>query len=103
TTLPGQRRRTLGNGNPSRGCTTDLAQLAGRGASGTGRGERRMVNLELSWQEAAVAAACLAAAAVCGRLTHRRRLVAAAAFTGETALVLSLFALWQLAGRFAVA
>jgi PAP2 superfamily len=62
-----------------------------------------MVNLELSWPDAAVAAACVAGAAACGRLTHRRRLVAAAAFAGETALVLGLFALWQLAGSFAVA
>ncbi len=62
-----------------------------------------MVNLELSWPDAAVAAACLAGAAACGRLTHRPRLVAAAAFAGETALVLGLFALWQLAGSFATA
>jgi PAP2 superfamily len=61
-----------------------------------------MVNLELSWPEAAGAAAALAGAAACGRLTGRPRLVAAAAFAGETGLVLGLFALWQLAGSFAV-
>ncbi len=62
-----------------------------------------MVNLELSWQGATVVAACLAGAAVGAQLTRRPRLVAAATFARETALVLALFALWQLAGRVAVA
>jgi hypothetical protein len=61
-----------------------------------------VVNLELSWPEAAAAAGGLAAAAGCGRLSGRPKLVAAAAFAGETGLILGLFALWQLAGRFAV-
>jgi hypothetical protein len=61
-----------------------------------------MVNLELSWPGAAVVAACLAGAAAGGQLTRRPRLVAAAAFAREAALVLGLFALWQLAGSFAV-
>lgn len=60
-----------------------------------------MVNLELSWQDAAAVAACLAGAAAGARFTRRPRLVAAAAFAGETALVLGLFALWQLAGSLA--
>jgi PAP2 superfamily len=60
-----------------------------------------VVNLELSWSGAAVVAACLAGAAVGGQLTRRPRLVAAAAFAREAALVLGLFALWQLAGSFA--
>jgi PAP2 superfamily len=62
-----------------------------------------MVDLELSWPDAAIAAACLAGAAAGARLSGRPRLVRAAAFAGETALVLGLFALWQLAGSFAVA
>jgi PAP2 superfamily len=60
-----------------------------------------MVNLELSWQAAAAAAACLAGGAAAARLSRRPRLVAAAAFARETALVLGLFALWQLAGSLA--
>jgi hypothetical protein len=62
-----------------------------------------MVDLELSWTDAAVAAACLAGAAAGARFSGRPRLVTAAAFAGETALVLGLFALWQRAGSFAVA
>src|ERR1700734_4307908 len=62
-----------------------------------------MVDLELSWPDAAITAACLAGAAAGARLSGRPRLVTAAAFAGETALVLGLFALWQLAGSFAVA
>jgi PAP2 superfamily len=61
-----------------------------------------MVDLELSWPDAAVVAAGLAGAAAGARLSGRPRLVTAAAFAGETALVLGLFALWQLAGSFAV-
>jgi PAP2 superfamily len=61
-----------------------------------------VVDLELSWPEAAAAAAGLAAAAGFGRLSGRPKLVAAAAFAGETGLILGLFALWQLAGSFAV-
>ena len=62
-----------------------------------------MVNLELSWQDATVAAACLAGAAAGASLTRRPRLIAAAAFAREAAVVLGLFALWQLAGRLATA
>jgi hypothetical protein len=60
-----------------------------------------MVTLELSWQDATVAAACLAGAAAGVQLTRRPRLVAAAAFARETAVVLALFALWQLVGSLA--
>jgi hypothetical protein len=56
-----------------------------------------VLRLELTWQEAAVGAACLAIAAV---LARRSR---AAAFIRESALVLGLFALWQFAGAFTVA
>jgi hypothetical protein len=62
-----------------------------------------MVTLELSWPEATAAAACLAGAAAGAKLTRRPRLVAAAAFARESAVVLALFALWQLAGSFATA
>jgi PAP2 superfamily protein len=62
-----------------------------------------MVDLELSWTDAALVAACLAGAAAGARLSGRPRLVTAAAFAGESALVLGLFALWQRAGSFAVA
>jgi hypothetical protein len=49
-------------------------------------------NLELSWQQAAVAL----------RLARRSRLTAIAVLTQESALVLGLFALWQFAGSFSV-
>ncbi|HYA52516.1 MAG TPA: hypothetical protein VEG33_15265, partial [Streptosporangiaceae bacterium] len=61
-----------------------------------------MVNLALSWQQAGISAACLgAAAAVAGR-SGRPRLATAAGFARETAVVLALFGLWQLAGTFAL-
>jgi hypothetical protein len=62
-----------------------------------------MVTVELSWPGAAVAAASLAGAAAGAKLTRRPRLVAASAFARESAVVLALFALWQLAGSFATA
>lgn len=61
-----------------------------------------MVNLELSWQAAAVTAACLGGAAVGCRRASRPRLRAAAGFVQEAAVLLALFALWQLAGSYAV-
>ena len=61
-----------------------------------------MLNLELSWPEAAVTAGSLAAAALPLRITHRPRLAVAAVISQECAVVLGLFALWQLAGSFAV-
>src|SRR6266704_1105864 len=61
-----------------------------------------MWNLELSWQQATIAAGFLAAATVGLRLARRPRLIATATFTQETALVLALFALWQFAGSFGV-
>jgi hypothetical protein len=65
-----------------------------------------MWNLELSWQQAAIAAGVLAVATVGLRLARRYgwwpRLTAAATFIQETALVLALFALWQFAGSFGV-
>jgi PAP2 superfamily protein len=61
-----------------------------------------MVNLELSWQAAAVTAACLGGAAVGCRRASRPRLRSAAGFLREAAVLLALFALWQLAGSYAV-
>jgi hypothetical protein len=62
-----------------------------------------MVNLELSWPQACVGAACLAGAAAGARLSRRPRLVAASSFASEAAVVLALFALWQFAGSLATA
>ena len=61
-----------------------------------------MRNVELSWQQAAILAGCVAVVTVLLRLARRPRLIAAASFTQETALVLTLFALWQFAGSFSV-
>ena len=61
-----------------------------------------MIHLELSWQQAAGAAGCLAVASVALRAAGKPRLTAVATFTRETALVLGLFALWQYAGSFSV-
>ena len=59
-----------------------------------------MVNLELSWQQAAVSAVCLITAAGAAVRSRRARLVYAAGFAREAGLVLGLFALWQMAGSF---
>ena len=59
-----------------------------------------MVNLALSWQEAGISAACLAAAAAAAWRSGRPALVTAAGIARETAVVLALFGLWQLAGSF---
>ncbi len=61
-----------------------------------------MIHLELSWQQAAGAAAGLAVATVASRAARKPRLASVAVFTQETALVLGLFALWQYAGSFSV-
>jgi PAP2 superfamily len=61
-----------------------------------------MIDLELSWQQAAAAAGGLIAASVALRATQRKRLASTAVFTQETGFVLGLFALWQLAGSFSV-
>ncbi len=61
-----------------------------------------MIHLELSWQQAAGAAAGLAIATVALRAARKPRLAAVAVFTQETALVIGLFALWQYAGSFSV-
>ena len=61
-----------------------------------------MIDLELSWHQAAGAAAGLAVATVALRAARKPKLTSVATFTQESALVLGLFALWQLAGSFAV-
>ena len=61
-----------------------------------------MVDLELSWKAAAVTAGCLAGASVAARHVRVPRLAVLAGFAQEAAVLLGLFALWQLAGSFAV-
>jgi hypothetical protein len=61
-----------------------------------------VIDLVLNWHQAAAAAACLAAVSAGMRATRRPRLAAASTFTQESGLLLGLFALWQLAGSFAV-
>ncbi len=61
-----------------------------------------MIDLELSWQEAAVSAAGLAVASLALRAARKPGLTSAAVFIREAAVVVGLFALWQYAGSFAV-
>ena len=61
-----------------------------------------MIDLELSWHQAAATAGAHALGTVALRRSRRPKLVAASTFTQESALVLALFALWQYAGSFAV-
>jgi hypothetical protein len=61
-----------------------------------------VIDLELSWHQAAAAVGVLGIATVALRRASRPRLIASSVFTQETALVLALFALWQYAGSFAV-
>ena len=61
-----------------------------------------MIDLELSWHQAAAAAGGLAVATVALRATRKPRLRAVSVFAREIALVLGLFALWQYAGSFSV-
>jgi len=61
-----------------------------------------VIHLELSWEQAAGAAAGLAVATVALRAARKPRLASVAVFTQETALVIALFALWQYAGSFSV-
>jgi len=61
-----------------------------------------VIDLELSWRQAAVAAGCLAAGTVALRQARGARMRAASVLTQESALILGLFALWQYAGSFAI-
>ena len=59
-----------------------------------------MPHFELTWGQAAILAGGLAVLAVALVRTRRRRLAATGRFTGEAALLVGLFALWQYAGSF---
>ena len=59
-----------------------------------------MPHLVLQWPQAAVLALVLAVVAGLLRWTRRPRLAAAGRFTGEAALLVGLFGLWQYAGSF---
>jgi hypothetical protein len=61
-----------------------------------------VIHLELSWEQAAGAAAGLAVTTVALRAARKPRLASVAVFTQEIALVIGLFALWQYAGSFSV-
>lgn len=61
-----------------------------------------MINIELSWQEAAAAAAGLAGASLALRTVRKPKVTSAAVFIQEAALVIGLFALWQYAGSFSI-
>ncbi len=61
-----------------------------------------MLNIELSWPEAAITAGSLSATAVTLRAADRPRLTGLAVAAQESGLIIGLFALWQLAGSFTV-
>jgi hypothetical protein len=61
-----------------------------------------VIHFELTWQQAAGAAACLAVTSAALRAARKPRLTSVSVFTQETALVVGLFALWQYAGSFAL-
>lgn len=61
-----------------------------------------MINLELSWQQAAAGTGVLAVTAVTLLRSAGPRLAAAGVVVRESALLLGLFALWQFAGSFAL-
>jgi hypothetical protein len=60
-----------------------------------------VIDLEMSWRQAAVAATGLITASVAMRAAGKPRLGKAAVFAQESGLILGLFALWQLAGSLA--
>lgn len=63
-----------------------------------------MLNLELSWQQAAITSGCLFTAAAvtstAAKVNAKPRLKLAAAVSAEAGILLGLFALWQFAGSF---
>jgi hypothetical protein len=61
-----------------------------------------MLNIELSWQEAAITSGCLLGATAVARLTDHPRLTSAVAVAREAGTLFGLFALWQFAGSFSV-
>jgi hypothetical protein len=60
--------------------------------------DRPLVNLDLSWQAAEISAASLTVAAVAASWSRRPRLMTAAGFAREAAVLFALFGLWQLVG-----
>lgn len=62
----------------------------------------RVHNVALSWQQAAVLGAALAALAVVLRYGGGERMRRLAPFAAESCLIAALYALWQLAGELAV-
>jgi hypothetical protein len=62
----------------------------------------RVINLDLSWPQAAVAAVALGGTSVALRVSRRPRLAGASVATQEAGLLLGLFAMWDLAGSFSV-
>jgi hypothetical protein len=64
--------------------------------------QSQVIDLELSWRQAAIAAGCVGVGSAGLRLLHKPRLTPVAVFAQESALVLGLFALWQFAGSFSV-
>jgi PAP2 superfamily protein len=63
---------------------------------------RGVLSFELSWQAAAITAACLFALAAIARLVRRPRLPAAAAVIQELGTLTAVFTLWRLAGQYSV-
>jgi hypothetical protein len=61
-----------------------------------------MLNLELSWPQAAIASGCLFAAAGAAAAAGNPRLRSGAAVAAEAGTLLGLFALWQFAGSFSM-
>ena len=61
-----------------------------------------MPHYEMTWQQAAIVAACLLGAAGLAWLPRRRPVSLAVPFLREAGLVVALFALWQYAGSFSV-
>jgi hypothetical protein len=61
-----------------------------------------VIDLELSWRQAAAVAGGVAVASAALRLPRKPRLTAVARFAQEIALVLGLFALWWYAGSISV-
>jgi len=57
-----------------------------------------LVNLDMSWQAAEISAASLTVAAVAASWSRRPRLMTAAGFAREAAVLFALFGLWQFVG-----
>ena len=61
-----------------------------------------MINVALTWQEAAVVAAGLSVGSLALRAAKKPKITCVAGFIQEAALVVGLFALWQYAGSFSI-